>query len=249
MEQKKYRLGYVPGVYDLFHIGHLNLIRRAKEQSEILLAGVLSDELVEHFKKKKPFIPFEERMAIVAALKDVDKVVRVDFSNTVKMEAWKLYHYDAYFSGDDHKSEWDREQRELRAVGSDIVYLPYTKGTSSTMLKKQLKEAEKKPRLYLFGAGRIGQRQLQMLREGAEAGRYEPVGFLDNQPQKHLTRLMGLPVYRPEDLLTLEAGQKDIGGKDNPEENYFVRITMKESEEAWEQLIRLGIRADRVERP
>lgn len=233
MEQpKKYRLGYVPGVYDLFHIGHLNLIRRAKEQSETLLAGVLSDELVEHFKGKRPYIPFEERLAIVGALKEVDDVVRVDFSNTVKMEAWKLYHYDAYFSGDDHVKEWEREKKELQAVGSDIVYLPYTKGTSSTMLKKQLKDAEKKPRLYLFGAGRIGQRVLKELREGKEGERFELAGFLDNQSEKHLTRVMGLPVYRPEDLRTLETG-----------EEYFVRITMKDKDQAQEQLAALAVKA------
>lgn len=224
-EQKKYRLGYVPGVFDLFHIGHLNLIRRAKEQSEYLLAGVLSDELVEHFKGKKPFIPFEERLAIVEALREVDQAVKVDFSNTVKMEAWKLYHYDAYFSGDDHVKEWEQERRQLQAVGSDIVYLPYTKGTSSTIIKRQLKEAEKKPRLYLFGAGRIGRRVLRELRESGEADRYELAGFLDNQPEKHLTRVLGLPVYRPEDLVTLEA-----------DEECFVRITMKEGETAREQL-------------
>ena len=69
--EKKYKKGYVPGVFDLFHIGHLNLIRRAKEQSEYLLAGVLSDELVEHFKGKRPYIPFEERIEIVGAIQGV----------------------------------------------------------------------------------------------------------------------------------------------------------------------------------
>ena len=86
-QKKKYKIGYVPGVYDLFHIGHLNLIRRAKEQSEYLLVGVLTDELVEHFKGKKPYIPLEERMEIVSSIKEVDEVVKVDFSNTVKMDA------------------------------------------------------------------------------------------------------------------------------------------------------------------
>lgn len=234
-EQKKYRLGYVPGVFDLFHIGHLNLIRRVKEQSEYLLAGVLSDELTEHFKGKRPFIPFEERAAIVGALREVDRVVKVDFANTVKMDAWKRYHYDAYFSGDDHVEEWREEQKALRAVGSDIVYLSYTKGTSSTAIKKKLKEAEKKPRLYLFGAGRIGQRTLKELRESGEADRYELAGFLDNQPEKHLTRILGLPVYRPEDLLTLEQ-----------DEEIFVRITMKEKEAAREQLEALGQKTFRI---
>lgn len=209
-EQKIYRLGYVPGVFDLFHIGHLNLIRRAKEQSEYLLAGVLSDELAEHFKGKKPCIPFEERLEIVAAMREVDEAVKVDFSNTVKMDAWKRYHYDAYFSGDDHAKDWEREQRELRAVGSDIVFLPYTKGTSSTLIKRRLKQGEAKPRLYLFGAGRMGRGALARLRESPESERFELASFLDNGPGMHLTRVMGLPVYRPGDLHTL-GGKRGIG--------------------------------------
>ena len=237
MEPKKYRLGYVPGVYDLFHIGHLNLIRRAKEQSETLLAGVLTDELVEHFKGKRPFIPFEERLAIVAALKEVDRVVSVDFSNTVKMDAWKLYHYDAYFSGDDHQDQWEREQKELRAVGSDIVYLPYTKSTSSTMIKKQIRGAQKKERLYLFGAGRIGQKALAQWREDEKkCDRWEFAGFLDNQPEKHLTRIQGLPVYRPEDLTRLEE-TCGLGRK----QEFSVVITMKDKEAAMKQLQEYGI--------
>lgn len=236
--EKRYKKGYVPGVFDLFHIGHLNLIRRAKEQSEYLMAGVLSDELVVHFKGKKPYIPFEERIAIVGAIQGVDETVKVDFSNTVKMEAWKLYHYDAYFSGNDHQDEWEREQRELQAVGSDIVYLPYTQSTSSTMIKQQIQESGKKERLYLFGAGRIGQRVLEAWRvDEKKSGQWEFAGFLDNQPQKHLTRIQGLPVYRPEDLMRLETtcglAQK---------QDFSVVVTMKDAEEAMEQLRSLGVK-------
>lgn len=242
MNNKKYKLGYVPGVYDLFHIGHLNLIRRAKEQSQYLLAGVLSDELVEHFKQKRPVVPFEERIAIVEAIKDVDRVVKVDFANTIKMDAWKLYHYDAYFSGDDHIHDWDQEREELRRVGSDIVFLPYTQGTSSTMLKEEVKQAKKKNRLYLFGAGRIGQRVLTELNADSECGQdyadrtgklnalWTIAGFLDNQPDKHLTRINGMAVYRPEDLLRLE-GTDEFG----------ILITMKEQTAAREQLKQLGL--------
>lgn len=252
--KKKYKLGYVPGVYDLFHIGHLNLIRRAKEQSEYLLAGVLSDELVEHFKGKKPYIPFEERIAIVEAVREVDEVVKVDFSNTVKMDAWKLYHYDAYFSGNDHENDWDDERRALRELGSDIIFLPYTKSTSSTKIKEQIQQEENRKRLYLFGAGRIGQRALAELtsdeaqngkcecnvmdglqnfsgqgQHSCRSGRWEIAGFLDNQPEKHLTRVQGVPVYRPEDLRTLEA--------DN---DFAVMITMKNKDGAETQLKALG---------
>ena len=230
MAGKKYKHGYAPGVYDLFHIGHLNLIRRAKELSEYLLVGVLSDELVEHFKGKRPFIPFEDRIAIVEAIKEVDEVVKVDFSNTVKMRAWELYHYDAYFSGNDHQDEWERERQELRAVGSDIVYLPYTQKTSSTMIKQQLGREEIKKRLYLFGAGRIGQRVQNEWKTDARREKWEIAGFLDNQKEKHLTRIQGVPVYSPKDLKTLETEK----------EGFSILITMKEMEEAEEQLEWLG---------
>lgn len=231
MNDKKYKLGYAPGVYDLFHIGHLNLIRRAKELSGHLLVGVLSDELVEHFKGKRPFIPFEDRIAIVEAIREVDEVVKVDFSNTVKMRAWELYHYDAYFSGNDHQDEWERERQELRAVGSDIVYLPYTQKTSSTKIKQQLREAEVKKRLYLFGSGRIGQGVLKEWQNDARRDRWEIAGFLDNQTEKRLTRIQGVPVYSPEDLKTLESD----------DEEFAILITMKEKEEAEAQLERLGM--------
>ncbi len=235
-EKKSYKKGYVPGVFDLFHIGHLNLIRRAKEQSEYLMAGILSDELVEHFKGKRPYIPFDERSAIVAAIQGVDEVVKVDFYNTVKMDAWKLYHYDAYFSGNDHQDEWDEEQKELRAVGSDIVYLPYTQSTSSTKIKQQIQESKKKQRLYLFGAGRIGQRMLAQWKEDEKVrDKWEFAGFLDNQPEKYLTRIQGVPVYRPEDLKRLE---ENCGGI---EQEFSVAITMKDGEEARNQLRGLGV--------
>ncbi len=237
-EEKPYKKGYVPGVFDLFHIGHLNLLRRAKGQSEYLMAGVLSDELVEHFKGKRPYIPFEERSAIVAAIQGVDEVVKVDFSNTVKMDAWKLYHYDAYFSGNDHQDEWDEEQRALRAVGSDIVYLPYTQSTSSTKIKQQMRESEKKRRLYLFGAGRIGQRMLDEWKtDGKVRDKWEFAGFLDNQPGKHLTRVQGVPVYRPEDLKRLEETCGETG------QEFSVVGTMKDGEKARDQLRELGVGA------
>lgn len=227
-QEKKYKIGYVPGVYDLFHIGHLNLIRHAKEKSEYLIVGVLTDELVEHFKGKKPYIPFEERMEIVAAIKEVDEVVKVDFSNTVKMDAWNIYHYDAYFSGNDHEHEWDREKKALQEVGSDIVFLPYTQSTSSTMIKKQIEESKKKKRIYLFGAGKIGQRMLNKMEADEKYHQWEVVGFVDNSPEKHLTRIQGVPVYKPEDLKTLET-----------EEDFFILVTMKDTDAVIKQLKKL----------
>lgn len=215
---KKYKIGYVPGVYDMFHIGHLNLINRCKEQSEYLIAGVLSDELVQHFKKHKPVIPYEERAAIVAAIHGVDEVVKVDFDNTVKMDAWKLYHYDAYFSGSDHEHDWDRERQELRAVGSDIVFFPYTEGVSSTKLREDIDTVT-----YVFGAGVRGQRL-------ANSQEYKIEGFLDNSDEKHLTRIEGIPVYKPEDILKLEQNR-----------SYKVIVAIKDYDSAIKQLNQLGI--------
>lgn len=134
--KKAYKVGYVPGVYDLFHVGHLNLIERCKARCEYLIVGVLTDELVEFYKNKRPYIPYEERARIVAALKDVDQVVPVDFKNTDKMDAWNLYHYDCHFSGSDHGSDWDEVCAKLRDVGSNMEFFPYTEGTSSTQLKE-----------------------------------------------------------------------------------------------------------------
>lgn len=228
--KKKYKIGYVPGVYDLFHIGHLNLLRRSKELSEYLIAGVLTDELVEHFKGKKPYIPFEERREIVAAINGVDEVMKVDFTNTVKMDAWNLYHYDAYFSGDDHEHDWDREKKALQAVGSDIVFLPYTQSTSSTMIKKQIEKSPEKKRLYLFGAGKIGQRMLNELKAEKKYDEWEVAGFVDNASEKHLTRILGAPVYKPEDLKTLES-----------EGAFSILVTMKETDAIMKQLAELDL--------
>lgn len=135
---KPYRIGYVPGAFDLFHVGHLNLLRRSKSRCEYLIAGVLTDELYEHFKKKKPVIPYEQRAAIVSAISYVDRVVPVDFSNTYKIDAWKRYHYDCHFSGNDHGAEWAHDLQQLREVGADMEFFEYTKATSSSNIKEKM---------------------------------------------------------------------------------------------------------------
>lgn len=234
MAEKKYHIGYVPGVFDLFHIGHLNLIRRSKEVSDYLIAGVLTDELVYHFKKKYPYIPFEERLEIVGALKEVDEVVKVDFSNTVKMDAWKLYHYDAYFSGSDHGDEWNHEKEALQKVGSDIVFFPYTQGTSSTILKNKLSNVHNEKNIYIMGAGVRGRQMLQTLQTPQMQNLYQVAGFLDNADEKYLTRVEGITVFKPEDVLRLES-----------EKEYAIVVAMKDSNAVCKQLEELGI-ADRI---
>ncbi len=134
---KKYNIGYTTGVFDMFHIGHLNILKRAKEHCEFLIVGVTSDELVS-YKNKKAVIPHSERMEIVGGIRYVDKVVPQENMN--KMEAWEKYKFDVMFVGSDWKGtdKWNEFEREFSAVGVDIVYFPYTKGTSSTQLREVL---------------------------------------------------------------------------------------------------------------
>ena len=131
------RVGYTTGVYDLFHIGHLNLLRKAKAQCDYLIVGVSTDELVS-YKHKQAVIPFEERREIVGAIKYVDEVVTQENMN--KMEAWEKYHFDVMFVGDDWKGtdKWNKIEADLNAVGAEVVYFPYTKGTSSTLINETL---------------------------------------------------------------------------------------------------------------
>lgn len=138
MSDKKFKVGYTTGVFDMFHIGHLNILRRAKEQCEHLIVGVSTDELVQSYKHKTPIIPFEERKAIVAACRYVDEVVAQTSMN--KMEAWEAIHFDAMFHGDDWKGSamYDEIQEKFNAVGCELVFLPHTDGTSSTELREKL---------------------------------------------------------------------------------------------------------------
>ena len=133
--KKPYHIGYVPGVFDLFHKGHLRLFERCKERCDILIVGVLTDELVEYYKGKKPVISLEDRMEVIRGLRVVDKVIPVDFSNTDKLDAWKQLHYDCHFSGDDHVGHWNDILQELRKRGSNMEFFSYTQGISSTEIR------------------------------------------------------------------------------------------------------------------
>lgn len=130
-------IGYTTGVFDLFHIGHLNLLRKAKEQCDYLIVGVSTDDLVS-YKNKKAVIPFEERMAIVKAIRYVDEVVPQENMN--KMDAWEKLHFNIMFVGSDWQGtpKWNAYEKQFSEVGVKIVYFPYTKGTSSTLLNETL---------------------------------------------------------------------------------------------------------------
>ena len=131
-------VGYTTGVFDMFHIGHLNILKRAKEKCDYLIVGVSTDELCLSYKHKAPIIPFVERKAIVEAIKYVDEVVpQVDRN---KFGAWEKYKFDVMFVGDDWKGSplFSALEERFRVVGVSIVYFPYTTGTSSTVLREKL---------------------------------------------------------------------------------------------------------------
>ena len=135
---EKYKVGYTTGVFDMFHIGHLNILKKAKEQCDYLIVGVSTDEVVQSYKNKTPIIPFEERIAIVQELKCVDRAVPQ--TSLDKMEAWKKYHFDALFHGSDWKGSdmYNKMIEEFSEVGVDVVFLPHTEGVSSTLLSEVL---------------------------------------------------------------------------------------------------------------
>ena len=133
-------IGYTTGVYDMFHIGHLNILERAKAQCDYLIVGVSTDELVQHDKNKSPVIPFEERARIIEAIKYVDEVVPQVDKN--KFAAWEKYKFDKMFVGDDWKGTdaWLKFEEQFSKVGVEIIYLPYTGGISSTQLVEKIKK-------------------------------------------------------------------------------------------------------------
>ena len=140
MAQKKYKIGYTTGVFDMFHIGHLNLLKRAKEQCEYLIVGVSTDEVVKTYKHKTPVIPFEERIAIVESIKYVDKVMPQ--TSMDKMEAYKLVKFDAIFHGSDWKGSemYNKIVDQFKEIGVDVVFLPHTDGISSTLIKEKTEQ-------------------------------------------------------------------------------------------------------------
>lgn len=142
---KKYKIGYTCGVFDLFHVGHLNLLERCKEQCEYLIVGICDDDYVKNIKKKDPVYGEDERLRIIKALKCVDNAYLVDTETTNdKMLAIKKFGFDVLFSGDDWKGSerYKLTEQQFSEIGAHIVYLPYTKGVSTTMTKEKLSGAK-----------------------------------------------------------------------------------------------------------
>lgn len=138
MANKKYKIGYTTGVFDMFHIGHLNILKRAKEQCEYLIVGVTIDEVVKTYKHKAPVIPYEERIAIVSAIKYVDKAVPQTTMD--KMAAYESLKFDVLFHGSDWRgsSMYNQIVEEMAKEGVDVVFFPHTKGVNSSLLREKI---------------------------------------------------------------------------------------------------------------
>ena len=142
LSAKKYHVGYISGVFDLFHVGHLNMFKRAKELCDYLIVGVVSDEGVCKFKHVEPFIPFEERIEMVRSCRYVDKAEKIPLNFNGTRDAWRMYHFDVQFSGSDYINDtyWLAEREFLHKHGAELVFFPYTEQTSSTKIKALIDE-------------------------------------------------------------------------------------------------------------
>lgn len=138
--KKKYHIGYVAGVFDLFHIGHLNILKNAKELCDYLIVGIVTDKGAIEKNNKDLVIPFNERFEIVKSCRYVDEAVEIPFEYCSSYYAYRKYHFDIQISGSDHKNDisWKRAADDLKKHGSNILYLPYTKQTSSTAIKRKI---------------------------------------------------------------------------------------------------------------
>lgn len=139
---KKYNIGYMDGTFDLFHVGHLNMIETAKKYCDYLIVAVHGDEVVKEC-KPAPVIGEKDRKRIVEAVKGVDRAEITRFRD--KRRLWDLYHFDVIFIGDDYKGteRWNRFEEELKEVGADVIYVPYTQGVSTTQIRRCIMDGEK----------------------------------------------------------------------------------------------------------
>lgn len=139
---KPYNIGYIAGVFDLFHIGHLNMFKRAKEMCNYLIVGVVSDEGVRLNKQAEPFVPFEERIELVRSCRYVDEAVKLPLNFAGTQDMFRVYHFDVQFSGSDYEYDpvWLAEKEFLEKNGSTMLFFPYTQSTSSTKLKSLINQ-------------------------------------------------------------------------------------------------------------
>ncbi len=138
--KKRFKVGYTTGTFDLFHVGHLNILEKAKENCEYLIVGVSTDELVKEYKGESPVISFEDRIRIIRALKCVDKAIPQQTMN--KLDVLEDIQYDVLFHGDDWKNTemYNEIEEKLAEKNISCVYFPYTKSISTQSIKEKVKQ-------------------------------------------------------------------------------------------------------------
>ena len=131
-------IGYTTGVFDLFHVGHLNILENAKKHCDVLVVGVTTDELAYKLKNKIPIIPFKDRLELINSIKFIDKVIPE--KNVDKFKAWEKIKFDVIFKGSDWKGteKWNEYERKFKEVGVKVFYFPYTEKISSSIIRKRL---------------------------------------------------------------------------------------------------------------
>ena len=203
---EKYEIGYVQGSFDMFHIGHLLLLQRAKTLCRYLRVGVVSDDYHKRMKGMRPCISYADRAAIVGAIREVDEVVCVEYSENGLLDLWEHHPFDCYFSGDDHAGDDFVEALQARDIAAE--FFPYTKRISTTKLRHMLRRRilyewaedypfeQLPPRLALYGAGNFGRSLYGKVRD---CTRKEIVCWVDKKAEQ--LQQDGLPVERPDRLL------------------------------------------------
>jgi cytidyltransferase-like protein len=217
---KHWKKGYVSGSFDMFHVGHLNLIRQAKARCDYLVVGVLDDECIRAGKGKWPAIPLRNRLEIIAALKYVDETDVTTQPLLNKVTAWEKYKFDAMFSGDDHADDgWAWEKNALLERGAELIFFPYTKEISSSQLKKEIlptlateiekvkkissfnfifpfDKVKKNERIVIYGTGNVGSQYAAQL---AAAPFCEIYAFADTYSTEKI--FYGKACLSPQELL------------------------------------------------
>ena len=144
---KKYKIGYTCGVFDLFHVGHLNLLEHCKEMCDKLVVSICDDEYVRNIKHKEPVIGEKDRERIIAALKCVDETFIVNTAETIdKIPVHERIGFDVIFAGDDWKGSprFEETEKQFKARGVDIVFFPYTKSVSTSQLRESIGDKNNK---------------------------------------------------------------------------------------------------------
>lgn len=235
---EKYKTGYCPGAFDMFHMGHLNLLRNAKSRCEYLIAGVVTDDVYMSYKLRPPIIPFKERLEIVSQCRYVDRAIGVVAELQDKWRAWEVLHYDCHFAGSDHEGAWPELEKRLAQVGAKLEFFPYTRETSSTQIRETLERdfvfrrymgKIDEPMLVLFGAGAMADSFLE--RYGHIA---KPAFLVDNNSKKWGTSRHGILIEAPEVLLQ------------HSEKEMYVIICSKYAGDIGRQLVEMGIRDYRI---